>query len=239
MLSRAWVVGRYEWGASFGRWLAPAVLAAFLGVVALGTVWLDDVLLSGVASMRRPLGWMAGCLLLAVPALAMRTFAEERGTGVLQWMGTLPVTPGELVLGRWAAVVAVATVGVLLTTPLAVVLAAYGDLDPGPVLAGYVGLVLLTAAIAAVGVAASAVARTPSLAFVAAVALCAVPALLGWALPAVPLAWVPTVQALALDTHLSSLSRGVVDTRSLVYFGGICVVALRVAVLALEHRRLR
>jgi ABC-2 type transport system permease protein len=232
-------MARHEWAAAFGRWLAPVVLGVFLAATLLGTVWVDDLLLSGVATLRGAFGWMAGALVLTVPALAMRTFAEERSTGVLQWMGTLPVTATELVLARWSATLAIASCGLLATLPLPAVVAAYGDLDPGPVLAGYLGLWLLCAAVAAVGVAASAAARSASVAFVLAVTVCGGFALLWWALPVVPLSWVPAVQALALHTHLTAFVRGIVDSRSVVYFVGATVLALRLAVLALEHRRLR
>lgn len=210
----------------------------FLGLLAVLTLWFEDMFLRGVASMRSPFFWIATCFLFLVPALTMRSIAEERRTGSLEMITTLPITPAELVLGKWLAALTVVAVALSLTLSYPIALSMLGDLDGGPVRGGYLGLLLLGGAFAAIGIAASSATTNQVSAFLGALTVCIVPWLAGFLLPMVPGDWVPVVQYFTFEYHFANLARGVIDTRSVVFFAATITVALHLSVSLLEHRRL-
>jgi ABC-2 type transport system permease protein len=228
-----------EWRSMFGRPLAYAVLSLFVLLFALLTLWFDDWLLAGSASLRRPLFWASACLLFLVPAITMRALADEWRSGTWAVLGALPVGPTEIVVGKWLGAVGLAGLALLLTLPWPLALFVLGDPDPGPIALGYLGLWLGAGALAAVGIAASALTESQVVAFLATFAVGLVPWLVGQALPLVPAGAVSWVQQLTFDHHYGNLARGVLDTRSVVAFLAATALGLRVAVQAVERRRLR
>lgn len=222
----------------FGHPLAYIVLTLFLLLLSAFTLWFDDIFASGVASMRGPFFWMAACFLFLVPAVTMRLLAEEHRTGSLELLGTLPLTPVEIVTGKWLAAVALIAAALGLTFAWPVALDWHGDLDWGPVIGGYLGMLLLGAAFAAIGTFASSVTENQVIAFLLALTACVLPWVLGFALALVPGDALPIVQYLTFEYHFTNLARGVLDTRSLVFYGSIVAVGLGAAAWVLERRRL-
>lgn len=222
----------------FDSALAYIVIPVFLGLVGLFSLWFDDLFAAGLASMRGVFFWSALFLVLLVPAVTMRLFAEERRTGSLELLVTLPVSEGQVVLGKYLAAVALVAVALALTVSYPITLSQLGELDPGPVVGGYLGLLGLAAAYAAIGTAASSLTSNQIVAFLVAMALCLVPFVLGFFLHTVPPGLLPLAQYLSFDVHFSNLERGVVDSRDLVFYGGVVALFLHVAVYALEQRRL-
>ena len=238
-MHRTLTVFRRELLGFFAHPLAYFVLTAFVAVNAALSLWFDDLLAGGVASMRRPFYWISLSFLFFVPAITMRLLAEERRSGTLHMLSTLPLRPAEIVVGKWLAAVVVVAVALALTLGYPIALRALGPLDLGPVVGGYLGLLLLGAALAAAGIATSASTENQVVAFLGALALSIGPWLVGQALPLVPAKWVPVVQLFTFEYHFSNLARGVIDSRSLVFFGGVIAIGLRSAVWVLEDRRLR
>lgn len=238
MMRQTLVIASRELGAAFRRPHAYVVLAGFIALVSLLALWLDDVLLGGVASMRRPFFWISACLLFGVPAITMGAISDERRSGHLHVLASLPLRSGAVVLGKWASSMVLVTVALGLTVPIPLLIGAYGALDAGPVLAGYLGLFLGAGALAAVGVAASAMVSHPVSAYLLALEVGLFPWLLEWVIPLVSPAWIPPLQYLSFDFHFDNLAVGVLDSRSLVFFGSATVLALRVATHALERQRL-
>jgi ABC-2 type transport system permease protein len=237
-VSNVAAIFRRELAGFFGHPLAYIVLTLHLGLLTAFSLGFDDVLASGVASMRGPFFWIAACFLFLIPAVSMRLLAEERRSGSLEMLGTLPLTSLEVVVGKWLAAVALLTAALLLTFSWPIALAHHGDLDWGPVLGGYLGLLLQGAAFAAIGTFASAVTENQVIAFLLSLTACLLPWALGFFLPLVPGDWLPLVQYLTFEYHFTNLARGVVDSRSIVFYGSVVVVGLRLAVLVLENRRL-
>ena len=223
---------------TFGQLTAWVSLALFLGLVAVFSLWFDDVLRSGVASMRRPFLWMAGCFVFLIPAVTMRLIADERRTGSLQILGTLPVSHAEIVVGKWLAAVSLVAVSLALPATYPIALAQLGDLDWGPVFGGYLGLLFAGAAFSAISTTASALTERQVIAFLLSLTACMIPWLMGLARSLVPSGWVPILEYLSFQYHFSNLARGVIDTRSLVFFTTTIAISLRAAVLILDHRRL-
>lgn len=231
------IAGR-ELSSAFGQPLAYAVLVLFLGSFSLLTLGFDDYLYGGVASLRRPFFWLWGCLLFVAPAASMRSFADEWRTGTWSVLGTLPVEVEEIVVGKWLATTALLGAALLCTLPWPIALLALGDPDVGPMVAGYVGMGLGAAALAAVGVAASACTESVVVAFLGAFVVGFVPWLAGFALPVLPAWLVPIVESLSLQAQFDHLERGVFDSGSALFFVAVTALALRIAVHAVHQRRL-
>lgn len=227
-----------EFWSYFDSPLAYIVVPVFLVLVGSFSLFFQDVFDGGVASMRTVFFWSAVFFLLFIPAVTMRLFAEERRTGSIELLVTLPVTETEVVLGKFLAALGLLAVGVVLTLPYPVSLSTVGDLDWGPVAGGYVGLLLLGASFAAIGTAASSFTSNQVIAFLVAVLVSLLPFATGFALQAVPAPILPLVQYLSFDYHFNNLARGVIDTRNLVFYATIIAVALQLAVHGLERRRL-
>jgi ABC-2 type transport system permease protein len=192
-----WAIFRRELAAFFNSALAYIAIPLFLLLVGLFSLYLDDLFDKNLAHMGSVFRWMALFLILLVPALTMRMLAEERRSGSLELLQTLPVSDAQIVLG------------------------------------------LMSASYCAIGLAVSAFTRSQILAFLLAMALCLVPYSMGFFLEQVPSDWVVVVQHLSFETHFSSLSRGVLDTRNMVFYFSVVIVALHVAVFALEESRSR
>jgi ABC-2 type transport system permease protein len=188
--------------------------------------------------MRTPFFWIAAAFVAFVPAITMRLIAEERRTGSIEILSTLPISPHQIVLGKWLASVALIAVALGLTVSYPVALSQLGDLDLGPVLGGYLGLLLMGAAFASIGIATSALTRFQLLSFLLATSLCGLPWALGFLLSSFSAEWVTSVQYLTFQYHFSNLARGVFDTRSVVFFASIIFISLQVAAFALQRRRL-
>ncbi|MFK7929299.1 MAG: ABC transporter [Myxococcota bacterium] len=229
---------RREFAAYFGQPLAYIALTIFLVLLAFPTLFLQDVFAAEIASMRVPFFWTGVAFLFLIPAITMRLIAEEARTGSLELLSTLPITPTQLVLGKWLAAVSMVGVALLLTVSFPIALGMLGNLDPYTVIAGYLGMFLMGSAFAAVGLACSALTRFQVLAFLISFGIISMPYALGFALEAVDVQYLSFVQYLTFEYHFSNLARGVLDTRSFVFFGAIIAVALRIAVLVLQQKRL-
>lgn len=229
---------RRELAGYFGQPLAYIALTIFFVLFQVQVLLTQNVFEAGVASMRVPFFWMGVALLFLVPALTMRLIAEEARTGSLELISTLPITPTELVLGKWLASVGMVAVALLLTVAYPIAFATLASIDMYAVIAGYVGMLLMGSAFAAVGIAASALTRYQVLAFLLTFAVLSLPFIIGFALDTVDLSYLNFVQYLSFEYHFSNLARGVLDSRSFVFFGGISLIALRAAVLVLQAKRL-
>ena len=229
---------RRELQSYFNTPLAYIVVPVFLLLVGLFSLFLNDIFDAGLATMRTVFFWCAMWFLLLVPALTMRLFAEEKRTGSLELLVTLPVTEGQLVLGKYLAALTLILIALGLTITYPLTLASLGDLDWGPVIGGYLGLTLMAAAYTAIGTAASSFTSNQIVAFLVASVVCVVPYVLGFFLHAVPAGMLPLVQYISFDYHFNGLARGVVDSRNLVFYVSTIALFLHIAVFSLEQRRL-
>lgn len=229
---------RREFASYFDTPLAYIVISVFLVLVAAFSLWFQDIFALGVISLRVVYFWSAVFFLFLVPAVTMRLFAEEWRTGTLEVLLTQPIRYVHVVVGKYLAAVALVAVALLLTTGYAITLSFWGDLELGPVIGAYLGLLLLGAAWAAIGTAASAATSNQVVAFLVAFLICLVPFALGFFLHRVPSALIPVAQYLSFDYHFDNLARGVIDTRDLVFYGSVVVLGLAASAHLLEVNRL-
>jgi ABC-2 type transport system permease protein len=182
-------------------------------------------------------------LVLLVPGLTMRLWAEERKLGTLELLLTFPVTIWQLVLGKFFACVAYLAVVLLLTVGLPLTLAAYGRLDWTPLLGSYVASLLFAGSYVAVGMFWSSLTREQIVAGLLAGAsllllyLVGYPVVIEYAADWMPSWLVAVVNGVSPFKYFSSIARGVFDTRDFVYFACFCGFFLYANVLVLEARR--
>jgi ABC-2 type transport system permease protein len=170
----------------------------------------------------------------------MRTWAEERASGTLELLLTLPLRRGAAVLGKFLAGLGFLALALALTFPVWVTVNFLGDPDNGAILAAYLGSLALAAAFLAIGGCVSALTRSQVVAFVLTVAVCFLLLLAGHPLvldafrPWAPAALVDGVAAMSFLTHFQAIARGVIDLRDVLYFGATIGASLYATTLVLE-----
>ncbi len=227
----AWALFRRELSSFFQTPVAYVVGVVFLAVTA--TLFFSVFFLFDRAEMRQFFGLLPLLLALLMPALAMRVVAEERRRGTWEVLATLPIRNGEIVVAKFAAVLVTGLFVMLPTVIFVGTVSSFGPLDPGPVVAGYLGAVLLTAVYSAVGIFASSVARNETVALILGLVIALGLALMEGFLVLIPAAAVSLVEYLSLGYHFSGFTRGVIDSRSVVY-----LITVTAAFLMLARHRL-
>jgi ABC-2 type transport system permease protein len=212
-------------------WVAGAAFQSLLGLLVV------DQLAVRRQAVVQPLFPIAGLLLVVVvPVVTMRAFAEESRTGSLDLLLAVPVPPAPLVVGKWLA-------GWLTTLALVAPAAAHaglaalwGNPDTGPVVAGFAGLALLAAALTGIGVLASSATASPP---VAALAAGMAGLVLWFAGAATGGAGTGLLATLSLSERLRTFAAGAVDTGDVVFLAAVVAGTLVVAATVLDLRRLR
>ncbi len=233
-----WTIYLRELRAYFDGGLTMLIIPIFLGMVGVFSLFFQDIFAAGFIDLRAVFFWMALFFLLLIPALTMRSFAEEKRTGTLEMLATLPIAEEQLVMGKFLAAVSVVALALVLSVTYPLSMAQLGPLDWGVVLGGYVGLFSMGAALTAIGIAMSAATSSQVVAFLSALSIGLLPFATGYALGRVPAEWLPLVQYLTFEYHFSTLAKGIVDSRSLIFYGSIVGLFLHLAVFQLEQRRL-
>jgi ABC-2 type transport system permease protein len=247
---------RRELGAYFDSPLAYFIVPAYVVLVGAFALWFDDLFVTGSISMRTVFFWSSIFLVLFAPAITMRLFAEEKRTGSLEVLVTLPIRDEELVLGKYLAALSLVGVAIASTfsyplmllilgtqaqsegPPLVVRMLTESGLELGPVVCGYLGLFCVGAALTAIGTAASSLTSNQIVAFLGALLFSIFPFVTGFFLHRIPISLLAVVQWLSFDYHFSNFAKGVVDTGGLIFFGSVVALALHTAVYSLERRRL-
>lgn len=215
---------RRELQSYFATPVAYVFIVIFLMLMGAFTFYLGGFYERGQADLRAFFSLHPWLYLFLVPALSMRLWAEERKSGTIELLMTLPVTPLQAVLGKFLASWAFAGIALALTFPVWVTVNYLGDPDNGAILAAYIGSFLMAGGFLAIGSCLSAFTRNQVIAFVLTVVAC-----FGFLLSGFPLVldlfsdWAPQVivdgiASLSFLTHFAAISRGVIDLRDLVYF---------------------
>jgi ABC-2 type transport system permease protein len=195
---------------------------------------------AGLDAFFAYLPWL---FLVFVPAVGMRLWAEERRSGTIELLFTLPVTMTEAVLAKFAAGWAFLGVALLLTFPLALTVNYLGHPDNGVILAGYLGTYLMAGAYLAVACLTSALTKNQVISFILGVVICFVLVLLGWGVftdllaAFLPASAIDLIASVGFMTHFQGISRGLIDTRDLIYFASAILVCLSLNTLVLNLKK--
>lgn len=178
--------------------------------------------------------------LFFIPAVTMGLLAQERNSGTMEMISTLPIQDHEFVISKYLAALTLIAVGLAFTLVHFVTLLFTGtNIDVGAALSGYLGLLLVGAFYAAVGTFASGITDNQVVAFIIGVAIVIAFWLMDAVLMFIPPVLSGLVQYISVDYHLSNISRGVIDSRNLLYFGSMIWLFLTLTVRILEMRKWR
>jgi ABC-2 type transport system permease protein len=236
-MGATFAIWRREFRAYFNSPVAYFVITAFLALV--GILFFVPFFTQDRVSMRGFFGVAPFLFVFFAPAITMRLLAEERRTGTLELLITMPVRDVDVILGKYLAALSLLVVALLLTLPYAFTIAAFGPLDFGPVWGGYVGLLLMGAALLALGVAASSFTENQIIAFVIALTASMLFLMIDKFLAFLPASIAAIAEYLSFDYHFRDASRGVVDSRDVVFFLSFAVLCLFLSFRSLESRRWR
>lgn len=233
------IIARRELGAYFASPIAYLVMAGFLAIA--GYFFSVILVLSRQATMQFVFGNMVVILLFVAPLLAMRLLSEEQRAGTIELLMTSPVRDWQVVWGKWLAAFVLYLVMMAFTGLYVVVLWRLGNPDFGPILSGYLGIILLGAALLALGTLTSTVTENQVVAAVLGIALTV---LLYVSTAVTDMAGADSLvgrffEYLALSSHLSDFTRGVVDTTHVIFYLSMVAGALYLATRVLETRRWR
>ena len=218
------IIFKRELRAYFATPLAYVFIVIFLALSGVFTFYLGNFYERGQADLQPFFAFHPWLYLLLVPAIAMRLWAEERKSGTIELLLTLPVTMWQAVLGKFLAAWAFVGIALALTFPMWITVNYLGNPDNGVIVAGYLGSLLMAGGYLAIGACVSAATKNQVIAFIAALVICLVFTLAGFPLVLDAFsAWAPQglielVSSLSFLSHFQAISKGVLALSDLVYF---------------------
>jgi len=238
-MRKTFVVARRELAAYFVSPMAYVIGALFLAVS--GGYFFQSIFVPGEEASLRPLfEGMAWLMVAAVPLLTMRLLSDEVRMGTIETLMTAPISDAEVIAGKFLGVLTFYLVLLAMTVVFLVLMGVYGQPDAGVAVMGYFGMVLLGAAFLAAGVLASALTRYQVLAAVVGAAfLASFTVFMQIVVTYGSEPWSSIAARLNAMTYFKDFSRGVFDTRGLVFFLTATVLLLFLSVKVLESRRWR
>jgi len=234
-MQRTLTIAKREFRGYFNSPAAYIVICLFL--LLMGFFFWNPFFLVNRASVRSMFDLMSILLLPTAPALTMALLAEERRTGTMEILLTMPVRDPEVIIGKYLAAFGVLVVLLLATLAYPISVSTLGNLDWGPVLAGYVALLLQGGAMLALGVLASSWTDNQLIAFFTSGIICFAFWMVGRFLPFVPQSMASIVEWISFDYHFQDIVRGVLDSRHILYFLTVIGFSLALAFRSLESRR--
>ena len=238
-----WILLRRELQSYFSTPIAYVFIVIFLLLSGVFTFYLGNFFSRGQADLIPFFTFHPWLYLFLIPALAMRLWAEERKTGSIELLLTLPVSVTEAVLGKFLAAWAFTGIALVLTFPIWITVNYLGDPDNSVIFAGYLGSMLMAGGFLAIGACISALTKNQVIAFVVTVVVC-----LAFILSGYPLVldffrgWTPQVileliSSFSFLTHFNAITKGVIDVRDLVYFISLMAFWLFANVIFIELKK--
>lgn len=237
------VLFRRELKSYFTTPVAYVFIVVFLLLMGTFTFYLGGFYERGQADLAGFFNYHPWLYLFLVPAISMRLWAEERKSGSIELLLTLPISTWQAVLGKYLAAWAFTGIALFLTLPIWITVNYLGEPDNGAILAAYIGSLLMAGGFLAIGSCLSAITRNQVIAFVITVVVCfgfllaGFPMVLdmfsGWA----PQALIDGVASLSFLTHFSAIKKGVIDFRDLVYFALVIITFLYANTIILQWKQ--
>jgi ABC-2 type transport system permease protein len=203
-----------------------------------GYFFTNTFFLFGQSDLRVLFDMIPLVYLFFIPAVSMGLIARENNIGTMETISTLPLSTFEFVIGKFLAGFCLIMLGLLATSIHFITLVYVGtNVDYGAIFSGYLGLALMGGTFTAIGIYASSVTDNQVVAFIIGVFLVLVFYMLDKTLVFAPQSIVGIIQFLAVDYHLSNISRGVIDSRNIIYFLSMIGFFIYLTIQTLEVRR--
>jgi len=240
-MNKIWIIAKRELNSFFDSLMAYIMIVIFLLFSGFLT-WIygnNDVFFIGQASMQSFFGVAYWTLFFFIPALTMRLVAEERRTGTLEMVLTKPITDWQFIVGKYLATLILILIAIFLTLPYYFTIWSLGKIDHGAVWSGYLGLILMSSAYISIGLVSSAYTNNQIIAFLISLFIGIFFHLIfGLISNAFPGILGKIFDFLNLGTHFESISRGVIDTKDIIYFLSITFLGLFISETALAKRNI-
>ena len=230
----------------FASYFATPIAYVFIVVFLIAASWLTfsfgNFYERGQADLSAFFTWHPWLFLILVPALSMRLWAEERKSGSIELLFTLPIEIWQAVLGKFLAAWAFTAIAIVLTFPIWITVNYLGDPDNGIIFAAYIGSIMTAGGYLAVGSLISATTKNQVIAFVISVIVTFALLLAGFEpvlnmLAGLPQTFVDAVASLGFLSHFQSISKGVIDVRDLVYFALLVGACLYASTIVLQLKK--
>jgi len=236
-------VTRRELSGYFSTPVAWVFIVIFLVMSGVFTFYIGSFYERGIADLEPFFQFHPWLYLFLVPAIGMRLWAEERRSGTIELLLTLPITNWQAVLGKFLAAWLFVGLALALTFPVWLTVNYLGDPDNGIVLAGYIGSWLMAGGFLAIASCMSALTRNQVVAFILSVVVC-----FGFLLSGLPMVmnlftgWAPqglldVIANFSFLAHFASISKGVIDLRDMIYFGLVIALWLLATTIVLEMKK--
>ncbi len=226
---------RKEFRGYFASPIAYIVISIFL--ILTGWFFFSTFFLYNQAELRNFFSLLPVTFSFIIPAVTMRLFSEELNTGSYELLLTMPVSMFDIIAGKFLAALAFVAIMLLPTLSYGIFISLLGDLDWGPMIGGYVGALLLGAAFSSIGLFASSLTRNQIIAFIIAMSTCFILTLIDKMLFFLPEFALNVFQFLGADFHFQNISRGILDSRDILYFLSVCFVMLYATHLVIEEKK--
>ena len=214
--------------------IAYIVISLFLIVT--GWFFFSTFFIYGRADLRDFFALLPMTFSFFIPAVTMRMFAEEKNVGSYESLLTMPVSFTHIALGKFFAASAFAAAMLLPTLSYPMFISFIGNIDLGPVAGGYIGAVVLGGAYGSIGRFASALTRNQIIAFIIGCAICFTLTIIDRMLFFVPERLVPVVEYLGANTHFTNISKGIIDSRDLIYFASVIFIFIFSTDIAMKEK---
>lgn len=239
-MNKIWIIAKRELHTFFDSLTAYIMLVAFLGFSGFFT-WLygSDIFLRNQADLQVFFSIAYWTLFFFIPAITMRTMAEENKSGTIELLLTKAVSDWQIVFGKFLACLVLILIALALTLPYYLTVWKLGPVDHGSVLTGYSGLVLMSAAYISIGIYTSSITNNQIVAFLSALLVGIFFHILFDVLASSFTGVMGAIFSyLSMSTHYESISRGVIDSKDLVYFFSIIFLGLVLSETTLSKRNL-
>lgn len=233
-----WVITKRELASYFDSLIAYLMIIIFLVLSGIFT-WLygSTVFLIGQADLQVFFGISYWTLFFFIPAITMRLLAEENRSGTIELLSTKAVSDWQIVVGKFFASVLLLVIALACTIPYYISVARLGDVDHGAIIGGYFGLLLMSSMYISIGLLASSLTNNQIVAFLSALFVGSFFHILFQFMSSGSTGTVGEVlNYLSVRTHFDSLSRGVIDSRDLIYFGSFILAGLVLSQTMLSKR---
>jgi len=230
---------RHIFKKEFNSYFVSPIAYIVIGIFLLVSGWFffTPFFLFNQANLRNFFALLPVVFSFVVPAVTMRLFSEELSVGSYEILLTMPVTMLDIVLGKFLASVVFVAAMLIPTVAYPITVSFLGQLDWGPVVGGYIGAVLLGGAFSAIGLFASSLTRNQIIAFIVGMAICFGLTLIDKVLFFLPQSLLGILGYLGADFHFQNISKGIVDSRDILYFFSVCFVGLYGTHLAMQEKR--
>lgn len=236
MSSHINIISKRELRSYFNSPSAYIVLVFFL--ILSGWFFTSPLFINNQANLSSLFNIIPILFLFFVPAITMSTIAKEKNSGTIEIITTLPLRDSEIIMGKFWASLGLVVVGLLFTLVHFITIVILGsNIDFGAIATGYFGMILLSAVYVSIGIFASSLTSNQIVAFIISFFICFFFFILDYSLMFIPSSLVGIFQFLSVNYHLSNITKGVIDTRNLIYFLSLTIFFLRLSILIMESRK--